>query len=65
MKEVHALHVWAVTTGRHVMSAHLVVGPETLSDPAFLAQVTEAMEHRFGLTHTTIQLESTEAGPPH
>jgi len=65
VKEVHALHVWAVTTGRHVMSTHLVVSPDKLSDPAFLAQVTEAMEQRFGLTHTTIQLESSEAGPPH
>ena len=65
VKEVHALHVWAVTTGRHVMSAHLVVSPETLSDPAFLPQVTEAMEHRFGLTHTTIQLESSTAAPLH
>ena len=65
VKEVHALHVWAVTTGRHVMSTHLVVTPATLSDPAFLAEVTEAMEHRFGLTHTTIQLESSEAVPPH
>ena len=65
VKEVHALHVWAVTTGRHVMSAHLVVSPELLSDSAFLAQITEAMEHRFGLTHTTIQLESSEGGTPH
>ena len=65
VREVHALHVWAVTTGRHVMSAHLVVTPAALSDPAFLAEVTEAMEHRFGLTHTTIQLESSEAERPH
>lgn len=65
VREVHALHVWAVTTGRHVMSAHLVVAPAALSDPAFLAQLTEAMEHRFGLTHTTIQLESSEAERPH
>ena len=65
VKEVHALHVWAVTTGRHVMSAHLVVNPEKLSDPDFLVRVTEAMEHRFGLTHTTIQLESSEAAFDH
>jgi cobalt-zinc-cadmium efflux system protein len=65
VREVHALHVWAVTTGRHVMSAHLVVSPESFSNPAFLAEVVEAMEHRFGLTHTTIQLESSEAAPPH
>lgn len=65
VKEVHALHVWAITTGQHVMSAHLVVSPESFSDSAFLAQITEVLEHRFGLTHTTIQLESSEAGTPH
>lgn len=61
VKEVHALHVWALTTGRHVMSAHLVASPEALSDVTFLTRVTEAMENHFGLTHTTIQLESSEA----
>lgn len=65
VKEVHALHVWAVTTGRHVMSAHIMVSPESLADPEFLARVTEAMEQRFDLTHTTIQLESSEAEPLH
>ena len=65
VNEVHALHVWAVTTGRHVMSAHLVVSPQALSNPAFLSEVVEVMEHRFGLTHTTIQLESSEAGRLH
>ena len=63
VKEVHALHVWALATGRHVMSAHLVVSPEALSDPRVLADLAEAMEHRFGLTHTTIQLESNAS--PH
>ncbi len=65
VQEIHALHVWALTTGRHVMSAHLVVDPSSLRDAAFLAQVSEAMEQRFRLTHTTIQLESSEAESPH
>jgi cobalt-zinc-cadmium efflux system protein len=65
VREVHALHVWAITTGRHVMSAHIDVSPKLLADRAFLAALTEAMEKRFGLTHTTIQLESGATNSPH
>lgn len=62
---VHALHVWSVSSGRNVISAHLVVKPALLEDPRQLAGINEALEHRFGLTHTTLQLESSDAAPPH
>jgi len=65
VRTVHALHVWSVSSGRHVMSAHLVVEPRLLNDPLVLARINEALEHRFGLTHTTVQLESAENRPPH
>lgn len=65
VREVHALHVWSVTSGRHVMSAHLVVDPPLMSDAAFLARVNEELEHRHQLFHTTIQLESADEAPPH
>ena len=62
---VHALHVWSVSSGRHVMSAHLVVEPGLLNDPSVLADIAERLEHEFGLKHTTVQLESAQATPPH
>lgn len=65
VKAVHALHVWSVSSGRHVMSAHLVVAPPLLRDSTLLAKINEVLEHRFGLTHTTVQLESSEVEPPH
>lgn len=65
IRAVHALHVWSVSSGRHVMSAHLVVEPRLLNDPDVLMRINQALEHRFGLTHTTVQLESTENRPPH
>ena len=65
VKAVHALHVWSVSSGRHVMSAHLVVEPRLLDDSNLLAEISEALEHRFGLTHATVQLESAGNAPPH
>jgi cobalt-zinc-cadmium efflux system protein len=65
LKDVHALHIWSVSPGRHVMSAHLVVEPRLLNDIGLLTEINEALEHRFGLTHTTVQLESSEETPPH
>lgn len=62
---VHALHVWALTSGRNVMSAHLVIDPESLADTGLLARINEKLEHEFGLSHTTIQLESANSATPH
>jgi Co/Zn/Cd efflux system component len=53
------------SSGRNVMSTHLVVEPRLLNDPGLLAAINEALEQRFGLTHTTVQLESSEETPPH
>ena len=65
VEAVHALHVWSVSSGRHVMSAHLVVEPQVLNDPKLLTEIAEKLEHDLGLKHTTVQLESAQSPPPH
>lgn len=57
--EVHDLHVWSVTSGEHTLTAHLVAAP----GGALLAQVHQVAE-RYGLEHSTVQLEppGTHAG---
>ena len=65
VEAVHALHVWSISSGRHVMSAHLVVAPPLLSDPKLLNDIAEKLEHDFGLKHTTVQLESAQSPPAH
>lgn len=64
VQAVHALHVWSISSGRHVMSAHLVVDPRLLNDPKLLADIAETLQHEFGLGHTTVQLESADSPPP-
>ena len=54
--EVHDLHVWTLTSGFPVLSAHVLVAPG--SDCHALRRQLEAMlAERFGLDHSTLQVE--------
>jgi cobalt-zinc-cadmium efflux system protein len=53
---VHDLHIWPMSTTETAMTAHLVI-PEGKGHDAFLLEVAEAMHARFGIGHTTIQIE--------
>ncbi len=53
---VHDLHVWAMSTTETALTVHLVVPVETLGDDA-MAQICRELHDRFGIEHTTIQVE--------
>lgn len=53
---VHDLHIWALSTSRTALAAH-VVWQGTDAD-AFLDHVTDELEHDFAIGHVTLQLES-------
>lgn len=55
---VHDLHIWAMSTTRVALTAHLVM-PDGNSD-AFLSKLQEELEHRFGIGHTTFQIEKEQ-----
>jgi len=56
VRRVHDLHVWTLTSGREAMSAHVVV--DHLGESERLLEELHAVLHaRFGIDHTTIQLE--------
>jgi len=54
--EVHDLHVWEVTSGFPALSAHVVVGEEADCHAA-RARMEALLHERFGLDHTTLQVE--------
>jgi len=55
-RRVHDLHVWTLTSGREAMSAHVVV--DDVRESERLLQALHAVLHaRFGIDHTTIQLD--------
>ena len=58
---VHDLHVWSITSGANALTAHIVVSGELSVREAerIMAEISHEMEH-LGITHTTLQLESSE-----
>lgn len=56
-RAVHDLHVWTLTSGTEAMSAHVVV--DDLADGRhILGDLQQLLRERFGIEHTTIQLET-------
>lgn len=54
--KVHDLHVWTVTSGVFTLSAHAVVIPDGDAH-VILDRIENELKARFGIEHTTIQLE--------
>jgi len=53
---VHDLHIWAISTTETALTAHLV-RPLQGPDDEFLRAVAAELKHRFGIGHSTIQVE--------
>lgn len=61
---VHDLHVWTVGSGMVCCSCHVMVNEQSVrSGENVLRVVTEELAHRFGITHTTIQVEVEGCAP--
>ena len=54
--EVHDLHVWAMSTTETALTAH-IVRPGREGMEQFRKGVTHGLEDRFGVSHTTLQIE--------
>jgi len=56
--DVHDLHVWTVGPGVLACSCHVVVAEQSIREgQQVLRAVARLMEHRFRITHTTVQVE--------
>lgn len=56
---VHDLHIWTISSGIYALSAHLVVSdPICRNNDEILSAVKHDLLDRFGIDHTTIQIES-------
>ena len=61
VREVHDLHVWEVTSGFAALSAHVLVPPGE-DCHARRAELEHLLAERFGLEHTTLQVEHESEG---
>lgn len=57
---VHHLHIWSMSTTEVALTCHLVV-PASGGSDELLRMAAEGLSHRFGIGHTTLQIE-TEGG---
>jgi cobalt-zinc-cadmium efflux system protein len=56
---IHDLHVWSITSGMPALSGHVVVRDAVLADSdQMLNRIKRMLEDRFGICHTTLQMES-------
>ena len=53
---VHDLHIWSMSTTEVALTGH-IVKPEIADDDALLARLCDELHHRFGIHHTTLQIE--------
>ncbi|CAD6001069.1 cation diffusion facilitator family transporter [Agreia sp. COWG] len=61
--DVHDVHVWAVTTGRNIFSAHVVVDQGVFGrgdTGLMLDRLSTCLAGHFDVEHSTFQLEPTE-----
>ncbi|XP_057789898.1 metal tolerance protein B isoform X1 [Salvia miltiorrhiza] len=56
VRDVHDLHIWAITSGKHVLSCHVVVGAE-VRPQQILHEIREYCEQTYKISHVTIQVE--------
>lgn len=55
---IHDLHIWSMSTTDVALTAHLVM-PGGAPGDAFLMEAAHAMDGRFGIGHTTLQVETS------
>jgi len=56
VQQVHDLHLWTLTSGMHVASAHLVTANDAQTH-SVLDFARQTLADRFALTHATLQVE--------
>ncbi|HEY5993348.1 MAG TPA: cation diffusion facilitator family transporter [Gallionellaceae bacterium] len=61
VQEVHDLHIWGMSTTEIALTVHLVT-PAGHPGDGVLHQLSQELEHRFAISHATIQIELGEEG---
>lgn len=57
VRDVHDLHIWALSTTRTALAVHVVITAQDTD--AVLRHLIEGLENTFGIAHSTIQIERT------
>lgn len=63
VRELHDLHIWAMSTTETALTVHLVM-PETDADDKLLTEICGNLKKLFGIAHATIQIEKGNDAHP-
>jgi cobalt-zinc-cadmium efflux system protein len=58
VSDIHDLHIWALSTTEAALTVHLETKKET--DVSFIGMIQHELSKRFGIGHSTIQIEFGE-----
>ncbi len=61
VKEIHDLHIWAMSTTETALTVHLVM-PDSNPGDYFLKEICSELQRKFGIEHSTIQVEKDAQG---
>ena len=61
VREIHDLHVWALSSGRNTLTVHAVLA-EGGDEQSVLGAVSRMLAERFSIHHTTIQIDTAPYG---
>jgi cobalt-zinc-cadmium efflux system protein len=62
VRDVHDLHIWTITSGFPALSAHVLCEPGADCHAA-RRRLEAVLRERYGLTHTTLQVDHLQEGP--
>jgi cobalt-zinc-cadmium efflux system protein len=61
VRDVHDMHLWTITSGVHALSCHVLIEDQTVSNSAqIVEEINETLGQKFGVAHSTLQLECEE-----
>jgi cobalt-zinc-cadmium efflux system protein len=60
---IHDLHIWTLTSGTILLTAHVVVTDQNCW-PTIIDNLREVIQKNFGITHVTLQIETSSQNPP-
>lgn len=58
VESVHDMHIWAMSTTKVALTAHLII-PGAVDD-RFIGNIQRELEREFGINHTTLQIENKD-----
>jgi cobalt-zinc-cadmium efflux system protein len=61
VRDVHDMHLWTITSGIYALSCHLLIEDRMVSSSSrIVEEVNQALSRKFGIGHSTLQLECEE-----